>query len=175
MAQNVITGLDIGSNSIKAVVLEGGKTASFRLPRRLKKPSAGMRKGAVTDVADAAVAVARVFGELKEISRDAASECFFWASATLTSRRMFRAALSRFPAPTTRFPKTTWKEAGKTAQTMLKFSSNRTIIHNIPREYIADGVGGVGDPSGMIGGRLEADCLIIGRLFAGGEKFNEVR
>ena len=118
-----------------------------------------MRKGAVTDVADAAVAVARVFGELKEISRDAARNVFGHRRHSRQSA-CFARHYRGFPRRQ-QISKDDVERVGQTAQTMLKLSPNRTIIHNIPREYIVDGVGGVGDPSGMIGGRLEADCLII--------------
>ena len=160
MAQNVITGLDIGSNSIKAVVLEVKKNGKLSVAAAIKKPSAGMRKGAVTDVADAAVAVARVFGELKEISRDAARNVFLGIGDTHVKAHVSRGIIAVSRADN-EISKDDVERVGQTAQTMLKLSPNRTIIHNIPREYIVDGVGGVGDPSGMIGGRLEADCLII--------------
>ena len=35
------------------------------------------------------------------------------------------------------------------------------ILHAITREYIVDGVGGIRDPLGMVGNRLEVNSLII--------------
>ncbi|MBI5147613.1 MAG: cell division protein FtsA [Parcubacteria group bacterium] len=160
MAQNVITGLDIGSNSVKAVVLEVKKNGKFSVVAAVKKPSAGMRKGAVSDIADCAASVSRVFAELKEISRDALRNVFLGIGDAHVKAHVSRGIIAVSRADNEIY-KDDIERVGQTAQTMLKLSPNRTVIHNIPREYIVDGVGGVSDPLGMIGGRLEADCLII--------------
>ncbi len=160
MAQNVITGLDIGSNSVKAVVLEAKKNGQLSVVAAIKKTSSGMRKGAVSDAADAAVSVSRVLNELKDISRDAARNIFLGIGDVHVKARASRGIIAVSRADNEIY-KDDIERVGQTAQTMLKLSPNRTVIHNISREYIVDGVGGIGDPSGMVGGRLEADCLII--------------
>ena len=160
MAQNVITGLDIGSNSIKAVVLEAKKTASFRSPRRLKAVRPACARERLPTSPTPWWPLPAFFGELKEISRDAARNVFLGIGDTHVKAHVSRGIIAVSRADN-EISKDDVERVGQTAQTMLKLSPNRTIIHNIPREYIVDGVGGVGDPSGMIGGRLEADCLII--------------
>ena len=141
MAQNVITGLDIGSNSIKAVVLEvkKKKTAKLSVAAAIKKPSAGMRKGAITDVADAAVAVARVFGELKKFPAMPRG-MFLGIGDTHVKAHVSRGIIAVSRADNG-FPKTTWKESGKPPRRCLSFLPTGRLFTIFPASHIVDGVG----------------------------------
>ena len=65
-----ITGLDIGTSSIKVAVAErrGGKPVLVYVN---KEPCAGLRKGAIVDIADASHAVIRALSEVKKVSKTA--------------------------------------------------------------------------------------------------------
>ena len=43
----------------------------------------------------------------------------------------------------------------------MNLAANRTIIHNVTREFIIDGIGDVADPLGLSGSRLEVVSLVI--------------
>ena len=65
-----ITGLDIGTSSVKVAVAErrGGKPVLVHVH---KEPCAGLRKGVIVDVAEASHTVIRALAEVKKISKSA--------------------------------------------------------------------------------------------------------
>src|SRR3989344_9369971 len=76
MSQKYITGLDIGSNNIKVVVGELKKDGRLAVIRAMKFPSAGMRRGTIDDLAAMTRSLNQVFGELRQISKDALKNIF---------------------------------------------------------------------------------------------------
>lgn len=47
------------------------------------------------------------------------------------------------------------------AAQVINLSSERHILHVLPRQYIVDGCDGIIDPTGMAGSRLEVEALIV--------------
>ena len=70
MGKNFITGLDIGTSSIKVAIVEK-KGDQLNLRAVFKEPSLGMRKGAICDLTESAQAVGRALSQVKGISRSA--------------------------------------------------------------------------------------------------------
>ena len=52
MSQNYITGLDIGTSSLKAVIGEVKNDGQLSVVKILKTPSGGMRKGSIDDLSE---------------------------------------------------------------------------------------------------------------------------
>ena len=96
MSQSFITGLDIGSNSLKAVVAEVKKGGQMSFVKILKTPSSGMRKGSVDDLAEMTRSLNVMFGEIKKISKDAL-KIFISISAAPIPMSSLPGALLRFP------------------------------------------------------------------------------
>src|SRR3989338_174210 len=76
MANNFITGLDIGSQSLKAAVAEVKSDGRTVLVNLFKTPSGGMRKGSIDDLAEMTRSLNIMFGEIKKISRNALKNIF---------------------------------------------------------------------------------------------------
>ena len=60
------------------------------------------------------------------------------------------------------------------AEAFVPKNHNREIIHIIPREFRVDNDGGIKDPVGMNGVRLEVDAIIIYSSLSSLKKFNQV-
>src|SRR3989344_7374316 len=75
MGTHYILGLDIGTAWVKAAVLErrGGRVL---LRRVFKESSAGIRKGAVSDLSEAVPVVARVLDEARKVSKAAVKSVY---------------------------------------------------------------------------------------------------
>jgi len=76
MANNFITGLDIGSQSLKAAVAEVKSDGRTVLVNLFKTPSGGMRKGSVDDLAEMTRSLNIMFGEIKKVSKNALKNLF---------------------------------------------------------------------------------------------------
>src|SRR3989338_8583586 len=70
MANNFITGLDIGSNSLKVAIAEVKKDGQLSLVKLIKTSSGGMRKGNIDDLSEMTLALNIMFGERKKVTRN---------------------------------------------------------------------------------------------------------
>lgn len=157
--QNYITGLDIGSQSIKAAVAEIKKGGKLTLVRLFKMPSKGIRRGTVDDIADATYAVNNAFGEIKKISKSAIKNIFLGVGGAdiKVHSSSGSGAVSRADNEITQDDIDRVIQASRA----INLSPNRLVLHNITKEFIVDGVGDIRDPLGMIGNKLEIYSLIV--------------
>jgi cell division protein FtsA len=161
MSQQYITGLDIGSHSLKAAVGEVKNDGQLVLVKLFKTPSAGMRKsrGMVDDLAEMTRALNIMFGEIKKISRTALKNIFInVGSADIHSQS------SKGIVVVSRADYEIHQDdidRAVQASQAVNLPPNRMILHAITKEFIVDNVGDIRDPLGMVGNRLEVNSLII--------------
>lgn len=158
LGSQLITGLDIGTASIKVAVAEnrGGRPA---LKAVFKEPSAGMRKGAIVDLGETASAVSRVLNEVKKIARGALKTIYVNIGTHQTKSQISRGIVAVSRADSEIY-KDDVDRAIKASQA-LNLAPNRMIVHNVTREFIVDGVGDITDPLGLAGNRLEVSSVIV--------------
>lgn len=158
MSSHYIAGLDIGTASVKAVVVEARDN---RLVPRLfmKEKSTGLRRGAIVDMAEITPIIARMVSEIKKFSKSASRNIYvnIGSSEIKTQNSRGIVAVSRAD---NEIYQDDIDRALKASQAVT-LGANRTIAHTIVREYIVDGVADVADPLGLSGNRLEVNCLII--------------
>jgi len=159
MASNYITGLDIGSNSIKATVAEVKSDGQLSLVKVLKTPSGGMRKGRIDDLSELTRALNIMFSEIKKISKVALKNIYMNIGDhdihTQSSRGIVAVSRADYEIHQDDV------DRAVQASRAIDLKSNRMILHAITREYIVDRVGDIRDPLGMVGNRLEVNSLII--------------
>lgn len=153
-----VTGLDIGTSSIKVTVAErrGGKPM---LVYAKKVPSFGMRKGAIVEMSEISQAVSRALAGVKKISKSAIRNIYISIGTPQAKMQSSRGivAVSRADAEIYQDD----IDRALRASQAVNLPQNRTIIHTLVKEYIIDGVGDIADPLGLSGSRLEVQSLII--------------
>ncbi len=159
MSSSFVAGLDIGSQSVKAVVGEIGRGGSFRVIEVLKFPSAGIRKGVVQDVSEVTQSLSPAIAAMKKIGKAASANIFLGlASSDLKVQQSLGVvAVSRADFE---IYQDDVNRAIQSAQA-VNLAPNRMVLHSIVREYIVDGVRDIRDPLEMTGNRLEVSSLII--------------
>ena len=158
MSSNFITGLDIGTSSLKVVVAENkGGHPILRLV--FKEPSAGMRKGTIVDLAEASQAINRALAKVKKLSKAAVKNVYINIGTPQAKSQVSRGIVAVSRADTEIY-RDDVDRAVKASQA-VNLSPNRTIIHNVTREFVVDGVGDIPDPQGLSGSRLEVQSLVI--------------
>lgn len=159
MANNFVTGLDIGSQNIKAAIAEVKNDRQASLVRILKTPSGGMRKGSVDDLTEITRALNIMFGEIKKISKNAIKNIYLNIGGP-----DIRVQSSKGIVAVSRADNEVYQDdidRVVQASQAISLPSNRMILHAIVREFVVDGVGDIRDPLGMVGNRLEVNSLII--------------
>ncbi|MFH0806570.1 MAG: cell division protein FtsA [Candidatus Brennerbacteria bacterium] len=154
-----VTGLDVGSGTVRAVVAEEKSDGTFLVRHAFARPAAGFRRGVLVDVEDATHALREVALELKKVSRRAMQNIF----VNVASEHV-RARLSRGIVAVARADQEIQDEDIERvieASRAIKLPPNATVLHSIVREYFVDDVGDIADPLGMNGSRLEVSTLIV--------------
>ena len=158
MQSSFITGLDVGTASIKSVVAEnrGGKLSIKFIS---KEPSSGLRRGAIVDLAEASQSINRAISEIKKVSKAAVKNIYLNIGTPQVKVQPSQGivAVSRADAEIYRDD----IDRAVRASEAVNLPPNRTIIHNVTREFIVDGVGDIDDPLGLSGSRLEVHNFII--------------
>ncbi len=158
MSSNFITGLDIGTSAIKVAVAEN-KDNRPALKAVFKEPSMGLRKGAITELAEASQAISRALAEVKKISKSAAKNIYVNIGTSQVKAQVSKGIVAVSRADTEIY-RDDVDRAVKASQA-VNLLPNRTIIHNVTREFVVDGVGDIPDPLGLSGSRLEVQSLVI--------------
>jgi len=157
---NIITGLDIGSNNIKVIVSEIKNNGRLSVLAAFKHPSAGFRKGFLVDYEDATVSLRNVISDLRTVSPKAIKNVYVNVNGA-----NIKCCLSRGVAGVARADseiRPDDKEKAIAASRAVNLSSNYSVLHNITREFFVDGIGGISDPIGMTGTRLEVSSFVVG-------------
>jgi len=156
----LITGLDIGTSSIKIVVVQ--KKAGQEGLETLyagHRPSRGIRRGVVVD----AEAASRCVQEAVKDAELAVGHKLTGAYISVAGSHIFctpshgLVSVSRADGNISEEDVNRVLQAART----ISLSSNKEIIDVYPREFIVDGESGVKDAIGMHGVRLEAEVLIV--------------
>lgn len=153
MKKNVIAGLDLGTTKVCAVIAERTETTTNILGFGVA-PSEGLNRGLVANISKTAEAITEAMNiasnraglTVKEINVGVAGE-------HITSLR--HRNYVTINNPENEITQSDLERLKSDVQT-IRIPSDRQILHIIPEEYFVDYQGGIDDPIGMCGSRLEA-------------------
>lgn len=160
MARNLVCAIDIGSNQIKVLVAEWKRGS--KKPRVLGAgvaSVAGIRRGSVFDIDDAAESIGRAVGEAEKVAGTTIKNAFVAIGGSDIScvRARGIAAVSRADGEISSHDV---ERAIINAEHDCRMP-NREVIHKIPLMFRIDNDLQAKDPVGMTGARLEAEILFI--------------
>ncbi len=161
MKKRIITGIDIGTNSVRVVITE--YTQGGGLPHVLgvgKAESRGLRHGYIMNIADAVRSVRQAVEEAEQSAGLHIREAFVSVGGVgLEGAQTVGAAIiSRADSEIT---EADVERAHRACEQNLHNAPNKKVLHTVPIEYMIDGKKIYGRPAGMRGLKLEAKCLIV--------------
>ncbi len=153
MKKNIIAGLDLGTTKVCAVIAEQAEN-SLNILGFGVAPSEGLTRGLVANISKTADAITEAMNiasnraglQIKEVNVGVAGEHITslrhrnYVTISNPEKEINQMDLDRLRAD---------------VQT-IRIPSDRQILHIIPEEYSVDHQGGIEDPIGMCGSRLEA-------------------
>lgn len=157
--KNIVVGLDIGTTKICAVAVERIEGGEVRILGFGSAPSKGLRKGVVVNIESTVDSIGRAVDEAELSSGVEIGSVFVGIAGG-----HIQSSNSRGVVPiTTEKKEITQADVDKavSAAKAIAVSIDREIIHAIPQEFYVDGEGGIADPVGLHGLRLEADVHIV--------------
>ncbi|NQV11726.1 cell division protein FtsA [Candidatus Uhrbacteria bacterium] len=159
----LLTGIDIGSSSIRIVVgqrVERDRGVSdLTILGAVEIPSQGISKGSVTSIDDAVASVSKCLEHAERMTGQPVQSAWVGISGVHIIAQESKGVIgvARSDGEIREEDVDRAIEAARTVAT----PSNHEILHVIPKSFTVDGQRGVKDPVGMTGIRLEVDALII--------------
>jgi cell division protein FtsA len=163
-ARRIATGIDIGTNQTKVVVVEAVETqegSALHIIGTGIAETQGLRHGYVVDAADAAASVRAAKAQAESVVHFPIKNAFLAIGGISLDeiRAMGDTVISRADQEITDLDLEKVREVAREAAKPNFI--NRTVLHEIPLEFRVDGHKTLGEPLGMKGTRLEVDYLFI--------------
>jgi cell division protein FtsA len=156
---DVIVALDIGTTKICTLIAEVDQNKQINIVGVGTAPSAGMRKGVVVNIDEAAGAIQRSVKKCERLSGYNIESAYVGVTGSHISGMNRRGVVAVSPNATEITSHDV--ERAMEAARVQAIANDREIIHVLARGYTLDGQDGVRDPVGMAGRRLEAEMHII--------------
>jgi cell division protein FtsA len=157
--ERTIVAIDVGTTKVCTLV---GRVAEDNILRVIGMgvvPSEGLRKGVITDVAQATRAIGESLRKAQRVSNHTITEAYVGVAGSHISSQNSRGvvAVGRGDRPIDRDD----IDRAMDAAQAVPIPHNRRVIHSIPRDFIIDGQPGIKNPLGLMGFRLEVEAHIV--------------
>lgn len=155
----IIAGIDVGTNKICTLIGQVTDEQELRVVGVGVVPSRGLKKGVITDVAEATRAIGESVQRAEQVANVTLSEAYVGVGGDHVASQNSRGvvAIGKGDRPVDRDD----IERAMDAAQAIAIPHNRRIIHSIPREFIIDGQDGIKNPLGLMGFRLEVEAHIV--------------
>ncbi len=162
MSRQIITAIDAGSSKITTVIAAiDEETMQPSVIGTSVTASQGIKKGVVVNIAEAVNAI----NESLSFAEKMAGITISQAVVSISGKNIFSNNTKGVVAVTDEeISFDDVQRAVESAKTVAIPQQVRKIIHVLPREYVVDSQGGIREPVGMTGSRLEVDAHIISAL-----------
>lgn len=161
MARNIFTALDVGTSTVQTVIAEESKREEgLRILGMGISPSAGVRRGIVVDMDEAANAIRESVEEARRTAGVPVRSVWVGVGGAHIAVSSSRGVVAVSRADGEISPEDV-RRAIAAAESFISKNPNREILHIVPRDYKVDHESGIKDPVGMHGVRLEVDTLIV--------------
>ncbi len=160
MPNNIITGIDIGMVSIKAVsAVKSIESSEFEILAKTHRPVSGVRKGVVINTEEVAEAISQCIKDM-ELQTNRKIEGVY---ANINGSHISSGSSKGLVSVSRADQKISSEDIERVIQAAKAFpmSKNKEIIDVFPREFMIDGVGDIKDPLDMQGVRFETEVLIM--------------
>ncbi len=157
-----VTGLDVGTENVRAVIASVDKEGKVAIVGVSEGKSTGMRKGIPANLAGPASAIDNMLGSAERMGGyDVRSAYVSINGATVISTHT-----EGMIAVGNTEHEITIEDLDRVEDVAVsgRIPANRDVLDVIPLEYALDGQGGIKDPIGMSGARLEIRANVVSAL-----------
>jgi cell division protein FtsA len=156
---NIIVGLEIGTSKICAVVGEQGSDGSLNVVGLGQARSRGVRKGEIADAAMVEEDVRNAIVEAEQMA-DVEIRSVYLGVSGGHIRGFNNRGVHPVVSADREISKDDVGDVIKNAKA-INLPAENTIIHAVRQHFLVDGHGGITDPVGMLGARMEVDMHVV--------------
>lgn len=157
MSKKVIAGLDIGSTKVTAVISTVEDAKAPQVIGVATQPSQGLKKGVIVNIDSAINCIATTLEAAERMAGVTVSSVYVTINGKHITSTNNKGVVAVSQEEIVREDVFRAIESART----VSIPPSREILHVIPREFIVDAQGGIKDPIGMSGTRLEVDAHIV--------------
>ena len=160
MNRRGVIGIDLGTESVKAVALEVAANEEIKILGTSATLSDGIKRGVIMDIDLAAASLAKAIDNLKKIAEIKNASIYISIGGVGLGFQKSKGlvAISRADGEVS---KEDIKRAITTSEANMHRTQNREILHQLPVSYKIDNETVTHDPIGLSGVKLEAETLFI--------------
>lgn len=157
-----VTGLDVGTENVRAVIATVSKDGEIAIVGYNEGKSAGMRKGIPANLAGPAEAIDKMLGDAERMGGYDVRNAYVSVngSAVISTHTEGMIAVGSAEHEITDADLDRVEGVAVTG----RIPANRDVLDVVPLEYALDGQGGIKDPLGMAGARLEMRACVVSAL-----------
>lgn len=157
-----VTGLDVGTENVRAVIASVSKGGEIAVVGYNEGKSAGMRKGIPANLTGPAEAIDRMLGDAERMGGYDVRNAYVSinGSTVISTHTEGMIAVGAVEHEINTDDLARVEDVAVTG----RIPANRDVLDVIPLEYALDGQGGIKDPLGMSGARLEMRACVISAL-----------
>lgn len=157
-----VTGLDMGTENVRAVIATVSKNGEFTVVGYNEGKSAGMRKGVPANLNGPAEAIDRMLGDAERMGGYDVRNAY----VSINGSTVISTHTEGMIAVGTAEHEIDEEDLNRVEGVAVtgRIPANRDVLDVIPLEYALDGQGGIKDPLGMAGARLEMRACVVSAL-----------
>jgi cell division protein FtsA len=158
MKGNIVTGLDIGTYSIKALVAQK-KGKDWEVLSYAEVPSFGLRKGAVVNVEETSKNIQMIMSGIEKDCNKRINSVF----VNIGGNHLYVTPSDGIISVSRADQRISKEDVERVLQATkaINIPSNEEVLNVFPREYIIDDQKGIKQPEDLTGIRLEAKVLLL--------------
>jgi cell division protein FtsA len=157
--EKVVCGLDVGTDKICCLIARVGPDNRLQVAGCGFTPSEGLKKGVVVNLEEAAGAIRRAAQEAEQKSGISIDWVIVGISGDHIQSYSCHGAIS-LDGKHREVTADNIREVIEAAQT-VPLTPDRQVVHVLPMEYYLDNRGGIQDPLGLTGQRLDVDVQVV--------------
>lgn len=157
-----VTGLDLGTEHVRAVIATVATDGAVTVVGYNEGKSAGMRKGMPANLAGPAGSIDKMLGEAERMGGYEVKNAF----VSINGSQVTSTRTEGMIAVGTVEHEIDLQDLDRVTDVAVtgRIPANRDVLDVVPLEYALDGQGGIKDPLGMSGARLEMRANVISAL-----------
>lgn len=160
--KHFVTGLDVGTENVRAVIATVSKDGEVSIVGYNEGKSSGMRKGIPANLNGPAEAIDRMLGDAERMGGYDVRDAFVSINGSTVISTHTEGMIAVGAAE----HEINEEDLARVEDVAVsgRIPANRDVLDVIPLEYALDGQGGIKDPLGMAGARLEMRACVVSAL-----------
>ncbi len=164
MSKNIITGIDIGTHSVKVIIAQSQAHGAPLILGTAVKHTHGLKNGYITNAHEVRRSLQVAVSKAEQMANLQIDSAFVGIGGVGLDSLYVKSDVTLLKSEATVEDQDIDRVINQSLKKAQKSLVNRKVIHKIPIKFYIDGKEILGEPTGMKGNKLSADIMLITAL-----------